>query len=96
MIPLYKSVTGHIEYSLILQARAAFRVCREFFDQPVEEKVKLKITKETNTSGYSRVEQEKLACRIIVCMRECVCGSVSIFVNILYVFEMTTSPPKPE
>jgi len=34
----------------------------------VEEKVKLKITKETNTSGYSCVEQEKLV--LFVCVNE--------------------------
>jgi len=37
------------------KAKSAFRICREFFDQLVEEKFKLKITKETNTSGYSCV-----------------------------------------
>ena len=46
----------------LVQARAAFSVCRKFFDQPVEEKVKVQVTTDTNTSGYGRVEQEKLVC----------------------------------
>ena len=45
---------------VVIQARTAFSVCRKFFDQPVEEKVKVQVTKETNTTGYGRVEQEKL------------------------------------
>ena len=45
----------------ISQARAAFKVCREFFDQPSEEKLKVgkRDLKESNVSGYVCVEGEK-------------------------------------
>ena len=46
---------------MIIQARAAFKVCRDFFDQPLEEKLKVQRAKQTASclSGYARVEEEK-------------------------------------
>lgn len=45
----------------MIQARAAFKVCRDFFDQPLEEKLKVARAerKASNLSGYACVEEEK-------------------------------------
>lgn len=41
-----------------MQAKATFRVCRDFFDQPLEEKVKV-LRATSKASGYACVEEEK-------------------------------------
>ena len=40
------------------QAKAAFKVCREFFDQPLEEKLRAE-RKASDLSGYACIEEEK-------------------------------------
>ena len=51
-------VDNNIMYSL-LQVDDVFKVCKEFFAYPLEEKLKYLIRETSNTSGYSYLEREK-------------------------------------